>query len=160
MIQIVTYPVTVFLVFLAGCTSYDLLKPVSPAVGNPRSDPEIVASLQPTLSWEQSSDVAVTYDLVIFECIKDESFWEGTKRSVGDRVYYREALQQAAHTVELPLKPGTEYYWSVRIRKGTGVSEWSHYDYTVFLLLSYSKVSGSFFRFMIPTSDHINNNIP
>jgi hypothetical protein len=59
-----------FLFGLAGCTSFHLLKPMNPGVGNPNKDPDEVASLRPTLSWEPSADTGVTYDLIIYEGIK------------------------------------------------------------------------------------------
>jgi hypothetical protein len=54
--------------------------------------------------------------------------------------------------VKVPLKPATEYYWTVRIRRGDKVSAWSTYDYTLFLVLSYLKVSNALFRFRTPNA--------
>jgi hypothetical protein len=139
-----------FLILITGCTSYHIVKPVSPSVGNPNRDPAEVTSLQPTLTWEASPDTSVTYDLIIYEGRKDESFWKGTKRSIVDTAYYQEALTINSHTLQTALKPKTEYYWSVRVRRGNETSEWARYDYTVFLVLSYIKVRDAFFRFRTP----------
>ncbi len=51
--------------------------------------------------------------------------------SIGPRgkVYYREGLQEPEHTLEVSLQPDRKYYWSVRMRRGEEVSEWSRFDY-------------------------------
>ncbi len=138
------------LAFLTGCATYHIVRPLDPKVGNPNKNPYQVASLQPTLTWQASSDNSVTYDLIIYEGLKDESFWKGIKRSVGDQVYYKEGIKTNTHTLQISLKPKTEYYWSVRVRKDSETSNWARYDYTLFLVLSYMKVSDSFFRFRTP----------
>jgi len=141
-----------FIVFMSipGCISYYILKPVHPGVGNPNKNPHRVDSLQPTLSWEASPDTAISYDLIIFEGIKDVSFWKGVKRNIGEQVYYREGIPANSHTIEKVLKPNTEYYWSIRIRKGSEVTQWANYDYTLYLVLSYINVRDALFRFWIP----------
>ena len=140
--------IIVFLI-LAGCTSFHGIKPIYPMVGNPNF-PKQVDSLQPTFRWEPSPGPDVTYDFVIYEGIKVESFWEGTKRSVGKEVYYRQGLKEPEHKIEEPLKPETEYYWSVRIRRGDTVSEWAIYDYTLFLGTAYMKAVNHPFIFKTP----------
>ncbi len=50
--------------------------------------------------------------------------------AIGKEVYYREGLTEPEHTLEVPLQPNREYYWSVRVRRGEEVSEWSRFDYT------------------------------
>jgi hypothetical protein len=105
--------------------------------------------LQPTFRWEASSD-AESYDFVIYEGIKTESFWEGTKRTVGREVYYRERLQGTEHQVDEPLKPDAEYYWSVRTRRDSRVSRWSLYNYFLFLGLGYVSATNQPFSFKTP----------
>lgn len=76
-----------------------------------------VDSLQPTLRWEsfpRSRDLAgsmsevcsqaedVSYDLVLAEA------------SALRNVYSRRGLKEASHRVEIPLKPKTDYLWTVR----------------------------------------------
>jgi hypothetical protein len=148
--RIINLLVPVCLVFLSGCVAYNVIKPVSPRVGNPKQNPVMVTTLQPVLTWEASGDKDATYDLIVYEGLKDQSFWKGVSRSVGEQVYYKEGISGNMDTVKTVLKPKTEYYWSVRVRKGSEVSEWSHYDYTVFLVLSYMKVDDVFFRFRTP----------
>jgi hypothetical protein len=142
--------VAIYLVF-AGCTSFQGIKPVYPEVGNPNF-PKQVDSFQPTFRWEPYPDSHVTYDFIIHEGIKVESAWEGTKRSVGREVYYREGLAETEHRIEEALQPDTEYYWSVRIRRGDKVSKWSIYDYTLFLGTGYVEMDNYPFIFKTPES--------
>ncbi len=134
---------------LAGCTSFHGIKPIYPEVGNPNF-PKQVDSLQPTFRWEPSPESDVIYDFIIYAGIKVESFVEGTKRSVGREVYYRQGLKEPEHKIEEPLKPDTEYYWSIRARRGEKVSEWAIYDYTLFLGTAYMKAGNRPFIFKTP----------
>ena len=136
-------------VILIGCTTFKGLNPVYPAVGNPNY-PKMVDSLQPTFCWESSPEPGVIYDLIVYEGIKEESFWKGTKRAVGREVYYREGLKATEHKIEESLMPGTEYYWSLRIRRGQKVSDWSVYDYFLFLGSGYVNKNNYPFGFKTP----------
>lgn len=138
------------LALMTGCVAFHSITPINPPVGNPNLNPARVVSLQPDLIWESSPDTAAIYDLIVYECLKEESFWKGVRRSVGDQVYYRDGIQGNTHKIEIVLKPYTEYYWSVRIRNGNKISEWSRYDYTLYLILSYMRINDSFFRFRTP----------
>ncbi len=142
--------IPVLILIFNGCTSFSLIKPIYPSVGNPNKDPDKIESLQPTLQWEASNYADATYDLIIFEGSKEESFWEGTKRSIGDTVYYKEDLKETSHKIDKVLKPDTEYYWTIRVRRPGFISAWSTYDYELFLVLSYMRVSNSLFRFKTP----------
>lgn len=133
---------------LLGCTTYSGVKPIYPDVGNPNW-PTVVDGLQPTFQWEAHPD-AESYDFIIYEGIKTQSFFGGTKWAVGREVYYREGLQSTKHQVDQPLKPSTEYYWSVRTRRGSIVSRWSLYDYEIFLGTAYMKVTNQPFIFKTP----------
>lgn len=113
---------------LVGCTTFHGIEPIYPKVGNPIS-PKGVNSLQPTFRWKPSPEPDVTYDIIIYECIKLKSFWRGIERSVGREVYYRQGLKEAEHKINEPLKPDSEYYWSIRTRQGEKVSKWATYDY-------------------------------
>jgi len=134
---------------LTGCTSFHGIKPVYPEVGNPNF-PKQADSIQPTFRWEPSTEPDSAYDFIIYEGIKLESFWEGTKRSLGREVYYRQGLKGPQHKIEEPLKPDTEYYWSVRIRHGDKVSKWAIYDYTLFLGTAYMMAGNRPFIFKTP----------
>lgn len=133
---------------ISGCTSFQAIKPVYPEVGNPNFPTE-TESLQPVFRWE-STGGEVSYDFIIYEGIKVESFLEGVKRSVGKEVYYRQDLTVPEHKIEEPLKPDAEYYWSVRTRRGEDVSEWAIYDYTLFLGTAYVSFHNQPFIFKTP----------
>ncbi len=135
---------------LTGCTSFSLLKPVNPPAGNPQSEPNLVTSLQPTLIWEPAADTGTTYDLVIYEKLKaPQEDSEGIHR-VGNQVYYEQGIKESHTNVKTSLLPNTEYYWSVRTRKGSEVSDWSRYDYSLFLLVNNINTHDTFFIFRTP----------
>ncbi len=141
--------ITIFLLVLVGCTSFSDIKPLSPEVGNPNF-PKQAENLQPTFKWEAAQRSGVTYDLIVYEGIKVESFWEGVKRSVGKEIYYKEGLTKTEHKIEIPLEPGREYYWTVRTRQGDKVSSWAKYDYTLFLGTAYMRTGNRPFVFKTP----------
>ena len=132
---------------LLGCTTYSGVKPIYPDVGNPKW-PTLVDGLQPTFQWEARPD-AESYDFIIYEGIKIQSGL-ATKRAVGREVYYREGLQGTKHQLEEPLKPASDYYWSVRVRRGSYVSPWSLYNYELFLGTAYMKGTNLPFIFQTP----------
>ena len=80
-----------------------------------------VESLRPTLSWqafprgidfaaaaeEMGSVKNVRYDLVV---AREHNL------APAEVVYRREVLKEAMHTIEIPLKPATRYFWTVRAR--------------------------------------------
>jgi uncharacterized protein (DUF2164 family) len=140
---------TAVLLVVGGCTSFQGIKPVSPEVGNPNF-PTVTDSLQPTFRWEASPEPDTTYDFIVYEGIKVESFVEGIKRSVGKEVYYRQGLKTSEHKIEELLQPDAEYYWTVRMRHGDNVSEWAKYDYTLFLGTAYMKAGNRPFIFKTP----------
>lgn len=147
--------ITVLSVILfLGCTSFKGIKPIYPAVGNPNM-PKAVDSLTPTFRWEPSKEPGVTYDFVVYEGIKEETFRKGTKRAVGRQIYYREGLTGTEHVIEEPLNPDSEYYWSVRTRIGDAVSQWSIYDYTLFLGTAYMHAGNAPFIFRTPKAEEM-----
>lgn len=134
---------------LAGCTTFHGVTPLSPEAGNPNR-PQLTDSLQPVFRWEPAPEAGVTYDLIVYDGIKIESFIEGVKRSVGKEIYYRTGLTKAEHQMEEPLKPGSEYYWSVRKRLNDTVTAWTTYDYTLFLVTAYVRITNRLFIFRTP----------
>ena len=101
-----------------------------------------VDSLQPTFRWEpfpgtdQRGWGTPTKPFVVVEDAKSVSdvtyelkIWIVSNGAPGEVVYEREGLTEPSHRIESPLKPETEYYWSVRARfKLEGkprVTEWS-----------------------------------
>lgn len=137
------------LFLVTGCTSFRGIKPLYPGVGNPNF-PTVTESLQPVFSWEPAPGREVSYDFIIYEGIKTESFMEGVKRAVGEEIYYRQDLKTAEHRIEEALKPDKEYYWSVRVRRGEQVTEWALYDYTLFLGTAYVAFHNQPFLFKTP----------
>lgn len=143
--------VLVIFVWLPACvTPYGTseIRPLYPRVGNPNF-PAKTDSLQPTLKWQPQPAPGTSYDLIIYEGVKTTSFWKGTKRSIGRKVYYREGIKSSEHRVEEPLKPEMEYYWSVRERRDGAVSEWAKYNYLLFLGTAY--VHGTALPFLFKT---------
>jgi len=144
---------TISLLLLSGCNTFHGVTVISPKVGDPRN-PTKAESLQPILQWKASSQTDGTYDVTIYEGIViattlDELRGQ-VKRAVGKMVYYREGIKETNHKVEEPLKPNHEYYWSVRVRQGDQVSQWSQYDYFLFAGVGYVKGEHLTFSFKTP----------
>ena len=114
---------------LASCasrTSYSVIEPISPIAG---ARPTYVYSTQPRLRWQLSKPSQVpgtTYDLVIYEAEHFESS-EWIKKAL---VYSRNGLKDPEHQVEISLKSGQYYIWSVRYHQGAKVSKWAESDRT------------------------------
>ena len=115
------------LLALVACsiTKIHGVTPISPKGGlsSWSRRPLTVESLEPTFRWEPVPEQDARYDFIIYES-------HGITAAVGREVYYREGLQEPEHTIEVELKPKREYFWSVRMRRGEEVSEWSRYTYT------------------------------
>jgi hypothetical protein len=94
------------------------IRPYQPSEGD---------SLQPTLRWQPFDAGTVTYDLRIWGSIDS-----GRSRTIGEVVYSRERLVDTWHTLEAPLEPSSNYFWSVRshfVQDGKHkVTEWSRYS--------------------------------
>jgi hypothetical protein len=122
-------PILVSLILLGCSTSFHEIKPIYPVVADPYRQ-KGVDSLQPTFRWEPLPELDVTYDLIIYKGIRVKSeWWQGAIWSEEREVYYRQALKEPEHKIEVPLKPDTVYYWTIRARRGETVSEWASYDY-------------------------------
>ena len=126
------------------------LTPVHPEVSGWRV--ATVESVTPTFRWEApAAEPDVRYDLIIYESLGHS--WS-MLMMLGKEVYYREGLTKPEHQVEEPLRPSTAYYWSVRVRRGGQLSDWSRYDYTNWFFPLFVPVAEKwewpFFRFMTP----------
>lgn len=66
-------------------------------------------------------------------------------------VYYREGIEESQHKIKDPLKPNTEYFWSVRFRSGERVSAWSTFSYSIYV--GGVSASGKNVPFMFKTSE-------
>jgi hypothetical protein len=134
---------------LTACTTFHSVEPIYPKVEGPRNLP-FVESLQPTLKWKPSPE-AESYDLIVYKPEQTKAFGENKERNRLMKIYYRERLTDTAHKLEEPLKPDAEYYWSVRIRSGEKVSDWSRYDHRLFLVLAWSFTTDALFGFKTPS---------
>jgi hypothetical protein len=140
--------ITIGLLGLTACTTFYGVTAINPKAGHPYN-PTKVENLQPTLKWKSPTQADVTYDIIIFEGITTDHR-QGTKRAVGKMVYYRERIKETYHKVEDPLEPDKEYYWSVRVREGDKVTEWSRYDYFLYGVVAYVKGNNLWFMFKTP----------
>ncbi len=138
---------------LVGCgiaASYKSIKPVFPEIGNPMA-PKTIDTLQPVFTWEPLQEANLAYDFILYEGIGSLKYsWEVSTGRIGRELYYRESLTEPRCTLEQPLKPKTEYYWSVRVRRGNTTSEWALYDYTLFTGLGIGKLYNRHFVFRTP----------
>lgn len=136
-----------------GHATYPLITPLYPRA-HQFFEPFEIDSLQPTFRWKlssKSSDPDTSYDLIIYDVIKTEA---SQQRLIGKVVYYRQGLKEAEHKIEEPLKPNTEYAWSVRIRQDEKVSDWANYNYWVVLITpiggAHAKAKNYPFLFVTP----------
>ena len=112
------------LVGLLGLMACSITRPHGVTPISPRAKlPTAVETLQPTFRWKPAAEGDVRYDFIILE--SHPHLRHPFKEVVGREVYYREGLQEPEHTLEVSLQPDREYYWSVRVRHGQEVSEWS-----------------------------------
>jgi hypothetical protein len=117
----------VALMLMVSCTSFSGVQPQSHGV-TAGMWVNRVESLQPTVEWKPAQGDNITYDLVVYEAIREDS--NGPNATVpGPRVYYRKGIMETSHRIETQLKPDTQYFWSVRVRQGQTVSHWSTYHY-------------------------------
>ena len=138
------------LLFLASCsTTFHSLKAQNPPVGDPRF-PRTAESTQPTFKWSPAPEPEAKYDLIVYECVETFGKWGGIYRVPGKEVYSRKAIEGAEHRIEVPLKPGMKYYWSVRRRIGDTVGPWSRYDYFLFLGVGIVQANYQLFLFRTP----------
>jgi hypothetical protein len=115
--------------------------------------PEFVGSrslrldtLTPNLKWKGSSDPDVTYDIAIHQVAMYTTAGIGKQYMRAEQVVYAENLKHPSFQVRSPLKPDTRYFWSVRLRRGKTVSNWSSFHYTKFRFSGH----GHWFSFFTP----------
>jgi len=109
-----------------------------------------VPTLTPLFAWKPSAAEGVAYDLAIYEAYMPESFVDGRRRERGRQVHYVEALREPRFQMEVPLPPGKSYLWSVRLRQGDTVSNWTTTSYAAFLLVVAVSGSGQWYGFETP----------
>ena len=126
--------------------SHQGVKPLSPDQGTlqyPQTN-----NLKPRLAWSPVGGKDVTYDVAVYESIS--SRFTGVDRMRGALVLYAEALREPFFQIETPLLPGKRHEWSVRLRRGDSVSNWSTTGYVAFVIVGVASGSGYWFGFTTP----------
>lgn len=111
---------------------------------------DVIDSLRPVFEWAPSSDGDVTYDFALFEDARYRKGGFAAEHTRGRILAYVQGLTKPTWQPETPLEPGQKYYWSVRLRKGEQVSNWSSYSYFNFFLVGFSSGYGQWFKFATP----------
>jgi len=147
----ITFMFLVCSLFLAGCSSsFNSIKPIYPEIANPLF-PNTIDNLQPTFRWEPLQESNITYDFILYEGLNSFKYnIDASTGNIGKEVYYRENFAEPQCKLDQPLKAKTEYYWSVRIRRGQSISEWSLYDYVYFTGLGIGQLHNRNFVFRTP----------
>lgn len=133
----------VLLMALVSCTVPKSagIRPLEPENGGK------VSGLQPVLKWSAAEDHDGTYDLVIFESVKDDQF--GKKERLVE-VYFRKDItggDHPSHQVGISLNQDKKYRWTVRPRKGEAFGEWAKLETHVFTGISYHRRLRPFYFF-------------
>jgi hypothetical protein len=94
---------------------------------------QTINTLAPELKWKDLKKPGETYELCVWETpyrsVKDIKQKSGQALgSWGTVVYEATNIVQNVHQVATPLKPGTYYNWSVRIRHDDKVGDWSAFS--------------------------------
>lgn len=109
-----------------------------------------VNSLNPRFDWMPSSNVDVTYDLVIYEAVHFGGSLIEPRYTAGQLVVYKEGLKSPGWQSDISLKPNQKYIWSVRLRRDSVVSNWSTYSHIGFYLVAWTSGYGNWFKFSTP----------
>lgn len=133
-----------------GCKkTFRGVTPISPEVtqlGFPK-----VKNLTPEFRWEPSAKQDISYDFILYEAaIFAVSGAVASLYMRGRVVAYAEDLKEPYWQPEGQLKPDTRYLWSVRLRDGNTVSEWSTHSHFMFLIVAMTAGYGQWFQFQTP----------
>jgi len=110
-----------------------------------------VDSLTPKLQWKPVVAPDVHYDVVVWEAVRYESpIGMRDLYEPGRVVFYEQDLATSEVTLSESLKPGTKYFWSVRLRQNGEVSTWSTAGQTLILIVFNSWTSGQWFALKTP----------
>lgn len=127
------------------------VEPVQP--GQSGSSFPTVASVTPTLQWKPVGAGDVTYDIAIYEALPYGPPLRGGYVQ-GPMIEFAQGLTSPSYTLKTSLKPRAYYFWTVRLRRGETVSDWSSMSYREFAFLIVAFVSGHAsnipFRFATP----------
>jgi hypothetical protein len=136
--------------------------PVSPASRALEFAP--VGSLQPTLEWRPAAGANVTYDVMVYEALPHTGSWQpamlaaqpgwmSTRYVQGALVDSATGLREPWYALKAPLQPNSKYFWTVRLRDGEAVSDWSTLSFGGFSFLVFIQgmSSGSGWPFSFST---------
>lgn len=129
------------------------IEPISPTVtrGAHRSTFTPVATRSPDLTWKRSAKPGITYDVAIWEAAAYRVPSALVDNYLPGRVVrYEENLAEPQLRLQTPLKPGTKYYWSVRMRDGDAVSSWSRVGQVALMVVAMTSSRGGWFGFETP----------
>ena len=132
----------ILLFWIAGCTTIHGVKPINPKIHGAE-----VSGIQPVFRWKPSPEPDITYDLIIYERLQ---VGPQSQPMVGKVVYYREGIRGIDHMIEEPLKPSTEYYFSLRTRQDGRISAWSNYDFMAYFVFGHVISRNVLFSFKTP----------
>lgn len=120
-----------------------------------------VDSLTPTFRW-QPLDIALVTPLHPMEHAHvahvryELRIWQTVIKSTGKLVYVQDRLAANEHRITRPLRPGTQYYWSIRahfeVNGERRITEWTLAGY---LLRSETVPNESCLRFQTPLEERI-----
>jgi hypothetical protein len=123
--------------------------PLSPVVSS--SGFPLVSDFKPKFRWKPSVEKDISYDLILYEAAAYAVSGAITPSYMKGRVVaYEEDLKESYWIPKRPLKPDTRYFWSVRLRDGKTVSQWSTHSHFTFLIVAMSSGYGQWFQFKTP----------
>lgn len=116
--------------------------PISPP--SEKENFESVSSLEPVFSWQPSPVAGVTYDFVIHRALPYKQKGFESSYVHGPIIEWATELTEPRYTLKKPLDPDSKYFWSVRLRKGDVVSDWSSTSFFsfYFLVFAYATETG------------------
>ncbi|MEW6290384.1 MAG: hypothetical protein AB1545_11070 [Thermodesulfobacteriota bacterium] len=109
-----------------------------------------ISNAKSIFKWEASVNKNVTYDLIVYEAAAYYIDSIGKTYIPGRVVLLNEDIKDPSYQLTTELKPGTNYYWSVRLREGNDVSTWSLFHYFYFYVVGASSASNQWFTFSTP----------
>lgn len=124
------------------------VEPVAPA-GATQGYPA-VASLTPLLEWKPAGKPGIHYDVAVYESLTLTLDVPGAPRARGALLEYAEDLAEPRYQLTKPLPPGRKYDWSVRMRQGSTVSNWSTASYFAFFVVGWASGTGLWFGLATP----------
>ncbi len=125
---------------------------VEPLLAGSASGHPQVDSRTPLLAWKPSDRAGITYDVAVYESVSLSSLSFGIGSQRGPLVAYAQNLREPRYRLPTPLAPGKSYDWSVRLRDGDTVSDWSTSGYLAFFVVGYVSQRGRWFGFSIPAA--------